>query len=110
MLSRSITKGVIATTRLSTAAVVQVVQPRFDPPATKNFSTFTLPPFSPRQNAVTVSMARTSLFVIGRRRGHFSSPVRRYLSHVYAMIPSSVRDLVSPANVTGSLRSEERRV
>src|ERR1700761_5564798 len=103
MLRRSITKGVIATTRLSVAAVVHVVQPRLEPPATKNFSTSTLPAFSLLQNAVTVSIARTAALVIGRRSGHFSSPVRRYLSQVYAMMASSLRGLVSPANVTGSL-------
>ena len=48
-------------TRLSTAATVQVVQPRFEPPATKNLSTFTLPPASLAQNAVMVSSARTAV-------------------------------------------------
>src|SRR5258706_291816 len=40
MFKRSITKGAIAITRLSTAAVVQVVQPRFEPPATTKPSMF----------------------------------------------------------------------
>ena len=46
MFSMSITNGTMATTRLSTAAVVQVVQPRFEPPQTTNLSTVDLPPSS----------------------------------------------------------------
>ena len=82
MFSTSITMGTIATTRLSTAAVVQVVQPRLDPPATTKPSTFTLPPSGLAQKAVTVSMARTAALVIGSRAGHLASPVRRNLSQV----------------------------
>lgn len=37
-LAISMTIGIAPITRLSTAAVVQVVQPRFDAPATTNFS------------------------------------------------------------------------
>src|ERR1035441_5839508 len=80
IFSTSITVGIIATTRLSAAAVVQVVQPRLDPPATTNPSTFTLPPSALPQKAVTVSRARTAALVIGSRAGHLGSPVRRNLS------------------------------
>ncbi len=79
MFSMSMTIGTIATTRLSTAAVVQAVQPRFDLPPTTNRSTTVAPPCVLAQNAVTASIARTALFVIGRRSGHVSSPVLRYL-------------------------------
>ncbi len=99
--NRSMTTGTTATTRLSTAPVVHAVQPRFDPPPITNLSTATPPPLALRQNAVTVSMARTTLLVIGSRKGQVSSPVLRYLSQVYAMIASSERFLVSPANING---------
>src|SRR5579872_51205 len=102
LLRTSITIGMMATTRWSTAAVVQVVQPRLEPPATTKWSTWTLPPTFESQNAVIVSMARTALFVMGRRSGQLSSPPRRNLSQVYAMMASSLRDFVSPANVSGS--------
>src|SRR5437870_13473089 len=97
----SITSGENPTTRLSTAAVVHVVQPRFEAPATKNFSTFTLPPAGVAEKAVTVSMARTAAFVIGIRRDHVSSPVLRYFTHVYAIIASSFWLFVSSATTTG---------
>src|SRR5687767_10041848 len=97
----SITIGAMAITRLSTAAVVQVVQPRLDPPATMNESIFTLPASGPAQNAITVSMARTALLVMGSRAGHRSSPVRRNLSHVNAIKASSERVLLSPAKING---------
>ena len=42
LFRQSITIGPMAITRLSAAAVSHVVQPRFDPPETKNFSTVTL--------------------------------------------------------------------
>ena len=73
------TAGAIAMTRASTAAVVHVVHPRFEAPETTNRETG-WPPVA--ANAVIASIARTALFVIGRRAGHFSSPVRRNLSHV----------------------------
>ena len=76
------TIGTMATTRLSTAATLQVVQPRFEPPAATNLSTTTSPPSGLAKKSVTVSIARTTALVIGRRAGHRSSPVRRYLSHV----------------------------
>src|SRR5882672_1637590 len=101
MFRRSMTHGIIATTRLSTAAVVQVVQPRLEPPATTNPSTFIFPPVALPQNAEIVSMARTAALVIGKRAGHLVSPVRRNLSHVYAMRESSLRPSVSPANTRG---------
>jgi hypothetical protein len=81
-LSRSITAGASATTRRSTAAVAHAVQPRFEAPDTTKRVTRVDPPAADAANAVTASMARTALFVIGRRAGHFSSPVLRYLSHV----------------------------
>jgi hypothetical protein len=93
MFSRSMTSGTTATTRVSTAAVVHVVHPRFDPPATTKRETVELPPASDAANAVTASIARTALLVMGRRAGHFSSPVRRNLSQVYAMKSSSSRGL-----------------
>ena len=40
------------------------------------------PPSGDATNAVTASIARTALLVIGSRAGHFSSPVRRNLSQV----------------------------
>src|SRR5438093_3915741 len=92
-LSISMTAGAIAITRWSTAAVVHVVQPRFDAPETTKRATRFAPPSADAVNAVTASIARTALFVIGRRAGHFSSPVRRYLFHVYAMKSSSERGL-----------------
>src|SRR6185503_11330784 len=101
MLSMSMTNGAMATTRLSTAAVVQVVHPRLEPPATKNLSTFTSPLVWLAQKEVMVSMARTAALVMGRRAGHFSSPVRRNLSQVYAINESSERPLVSPAKSSG---------
>ena len=78
----SMTMGTIATTRLSAAAVVQVVQPRLDPPATTNLSTWTLPPAGVAQNDVTVSMARTAALVIGMCSGQVSSPVFKYFTQV----------------------------
>src|SRR6266511_449258 len=103
MLSTSITIGMIATTRLSTAAVVHVVQPRLEPPATTNESTFQAPPALLPQNDVTVSMARTALLVMGRRVGQRSSPVRRYLSQQKAMSESSDRFSPSPLKTNGWL-------
>ena len=78
-LSMSMTAGAMAITRVSTAAVVHVVHPRFEAPETTNRET-DWPPVA--ANAVMASIARTALFVIGRRAGHFSSPVRMNLSHV----------------------------
>ena len=98
----SITAGAIATTRVSTAAVVQVVQPRFDPPETTKRFTGSAPPSALADHAVTASIARTAALVIGSRSGHFSSPVRRNLSHVYAIRSSSLRGLRSgsPSSVS----------
>src|SRR4029450_10225944 len=102
-LSMSITAGTMAMTRLSTAAVVHVVQPRLDAPDTTNRATLALPPSALAANWVKASIARTALLVIGNRAGHFSSPVRRYLSQVWAMRSSSVRGLRvgSSLNTTG---------
>ena len=76
----SMTIGAMATTRSSTIAVVQVVQPRFEPPATTNRFTSAPPPSSVAANAVIVSIARTAAFVIGRRASQISSSPRRNLS------------------------------
>ena len=92
----SITIGTIATTRLSTAPVSQVVQPRFDPPATTNLLTGNSPPASLAITAVIVSIARTALLTIGLRAGQVGSPVLKYWIHVYATRSSSTRDLPSP--------------
>jgi hypothetical protein len=82
MLSASMTTGASATTRLSTAALSQAVHPRFEAPPTTKRSTVALPPCSLALNAVTVSIARTTLFVMGSCSGQVSSPVRRYLSQL----------------------------
>ena len=82
MLRTSITIGAMATTRLSTAAVIQVVQPRFEPPATTNLSIGCLPPSSLAKNASTVSIARTTDLTIGNRAGQRLSPVLMYWSQV----------------------------
>ncbi len=74
------TIGTIATTRLSTAPVSQVVQPRLDPPATTNVFTSTLPPSSLARNSVTVSIARTALLTIGSRGIQSGSPVSMNLT------------------------------
>src|SRR5688572_3383003 len=100
-LRTSITIGIAALTRGSTAAVHQVVQPRLDPPATTNFSLATLPPCSLRRSSWTQSMALTALFTMGRRAGQVSSPVFRYWFHVYAMRSSSERPLPSPLKTSG---------
>ena len=76
------TMGAMATTRGSTCATDHVVQPRFDPPATTKFFTASAPSGSLARKAVTASMARTAAFVMGKRAGQRSSPVRRYLSQV----------------------------
>ena len=67
------TMGMIAVTRSSTMAVVQVVQPRFDPPATTKSSTSTIPPCFDAENSITVSIARTTAFVIGNRASQMAS-------------------------------------
>ena len=63
----SITIGAAAATRLSCAAASQVVQPRFDAPATTNPSTLRCNRSA--QNSVTASIARTALLVIGNSSG-----------------------------------------
>jgi hypothetical protein len=47
-------------------------------------------------------MARTTLFVIGRRGGQVSSPVVRNFSQLKAVIASSVNFRPSPASAKGS--------
>ena len=49
-----------------------------------------------------MSIARTTLFVIGKRSGQVSSPVVRNFSQENAVIASSVSFLPSPANTKGS--------
>src|SRR6185503_18352195 len=80
--STSMTSGAMATTRRSTAAVVHVVHPRFDAPATTKRDTVTPPPADEALNAVTASMARTALLVIGNWAGQRTSPVSRNLFQV----------------------------
>ena len=82
MLRRSMTTGTTAATRLSTAAAVHAVQPRFDAPARTNLAISRPPPARLKQKSVMASIARTTLFVIGSRNGHVSSPVRKYLSQL----------------------------
>ena len=55
---------------------------RFDAPARTNLAISTPPPELPRQKLVIASIARTTLFVIGRRNGQVSSPVLKYLSQL----------------------------
>src|SRR5262245_35655971 len=103
MFNKSIDRGMMPTTRLSTAAVVQVVQPRFDPPQTTNVSTLALPPSGLPRKVVIVSIARTALLVIGKRNGQRVSPLFMNLAQGKAMIASSVRFWPSPANTSGWL-------
>ena len=58
-------------------AVVQVVQPRFEPPDTTNFVMARRPPSGVCANACTVSIARTAALVIGKRASQRSSPPSR---------------------------------
>jgi hypothetical protein len=76
------TMGTTETTRRSTAAVDQAVQPRLEAPVTTKVSTVARPPSGLARNAVTASMARTAALVMGSRAGQRSSPVRRNWSHV----------------------------
>src|SRR5262245_2721634 len=94
------TSGAIATTRRSTAAAVHVVHPRLEAPATTKRETVVAPPAGDAENAVTASIARTALFVIGNWAGQRASPVSRNLAHVYAMKSSSARGFRA-----GSLRN-----
>ena len=89
----SITVGMIATTRLSTAPTSQVVQPRFDPPETTNRSTVRRPPASLARNSWTASMARTPLLTIARRTSHVSSFVAsQYWLNGLSMGSFSIRE------------------
>ncbi len=76
------TAGAMAITRRSTAAVVQVVHPRFEKPDTTKRRTGCPPPAAEEVKAVTASIARTALLVIGSRAGQRSSPVSRKWFHV----------------------------
>ena len=60
------------------APVSQVVQPRFDAPATTKRSTVYLPPASLAITALTASMARTALFTMALRGSQRGSPAPRY--------------------------------
>src|SRR5262245_45357375 len=95
------TMGTMATTRLSTAPVSQVVQPRLDPPATTKDFTSTLPPLSLASRAVTVSIARTALFTMGSRGIHVGSPVSMNLTQPSASKSSSDRGLPSSLRTSG---------
>src|SRR5215216_551796 len=76
-------------TRLSAAAVSQLVQPRLLAPVTTNFVTGVFHSFvvySPM-----ASIALTALLVIGKSKGQLASPVSRYLTKVCAISASSLR-------------------
>ena len=60
----------------------QVVQPRFDPPETTNWSTFRRPPASLARNSWMASMARTPLLTIARRTSQVSSFVVKCFTRV----------------------------
>lgn len=62
------TTGTMALHRGSETPVVQVVQPRFDAPPTTKSRTRTPAFFCTK--SVTVSIARATAFVIGRRSSH----------------------------------------
>ena len=67
---------------LSGIGLISNAGARFEAPETTKRFTACPPPAAVVVYAVTASIARTALFVIGRRAGHFSSPVRRNLSQV----------------------------
>ena len=69
------TVGAMAITRLSTAPVSQVVQPRFEAPATTNCLSSPLP--RSLAQACTASIARIALLTIGKSSGQFLSFVSR---------------------------------
>lgn len=91
----SITMGTAEKTRLeSTAAVVQVVHPRFDSPASMNF--FIFPNFFLIEKSCIVSMALTTALVIGRRsKIDASFGFDKNFFHVQAIMASSVRRFLS---------------
>src|SRR5215472_15765755 len=93
------TVGRIAATRLSRAATVHVVQPRFDAPPTTNLSTMTSPPSGRAQNAVTVSIARTTLFVIGKRSGQVSQAPGRCGSGTQPELDGAAPSLIRRATL-----------
>ena len=80
LLRASITSGIRATTRLSTAATSQAVQPRFEAPETTKLSTVVWPPASLARNSWTASIAATPLFTIASRTSQVSSLVAKCLS------------------------------
>ena len=71
--------GTMALTRLSTAAVSQVVQPRLEPPITRK-SRIDLPRSA--RKIWMVSIARTAALVIARCTAHSGSPVSSALSRL----------------------------
>ena len=97
----SITAGAMATTRGSTAAVSQVVQPRFDPPETTNLRSSGNP--CSRTASWVASMARTADLVIGNCAAHCGSPVWSDSRHDRATRSSSLRARPSPRNTSGWL-------
>ena len=68
------TIGMIASTRSSVAPVIQVVQPRFEPPATTNPCTGIPSSFD---HSSMQSIALTTLFTIGSRGSQVASPLSR---------------------------------
>src|SRR5262249_56924075 len=73
-------RGLPPLPRRSTAPVSQVVQPRFDPPATTKCLIATRPPSAEARNAVAASIALTALLTIGSRATQVASPVSRNLT------------------------------
>ena len=87
MFNVSITNGARPTTRLSTAAVNQVVQPRFEAPVTTNPLTSVF--HFCRATSCTASIARTALLTIGNSNGQVGSPVFKCLRNVSLIRSSS---------------------
>jgi hypothetical protein len=76
MFSMSMAIGAIATTRVSTAAVSQLVRPRFDSPETTKRSIRWSNSCSAK--LWRASMARRALFTIGNSSGHVGSLLFKY--------------------------------
>src|SRR5215469_8325918 len=93
----------MATARLSTAVAVHAVQPLFEAPPSTNLLTARPPPAGLAQKDVIASIARTTLFVIGKRSGQVSSPEIRNFFQLKAVISSSVNLWPLPLNTRGWL-------
>ena len=75
MLSRLLTTGMTAATRVSTAAVNQAVQPRLEAPLTMNLLMYLPPPPLLPTKATVAFMHATTALTIGNCTGQFESPV-----------------------------------